>query len=229
MPEYKPMVWTVEPIEDMRNHISGHYLQDYDGKPHLGLDIGIPEGTPILAPGDALVVTFQNDGSFGNGVCLDFEGTRWFVLFAHCRALMVKPGDRVAAGQVIALSGNTGLSTGPHCHIQVCDTTMFPRDEARNTDPLPFVEAIGVAGPAPQPSPAPTPTPSLDEARVREIVDGAIAAQFRDLYRLYWTTQIGNDFSDAEGNELPPDPDVVRAIAAAVMGMAALAIEGGKA
>lgn len=226
MPEYQPMAWSVEPIEGMLGKISGRYLQDYDGRPHMGLDIAVPEGTPIVTPGDATVVAFTNDGSFGLGVCLDFVGTEWYVLFAHCRAVMVAPGARVTAGQVIALSGNTGKSSGPHCHIQVCKSTNFPRDVAQNTDPLPFIEAIGQQPPAP----IPPPPAALDEARVRTIareeIDALVPGLFRRLQLLYWADQIGGDYTDAAGNPLPPDAEVVRAIAAHVFKAGGDAIEG---
>ncbi len=95
----------------------------------------------MVAPIGGQVVEFTNDGSFGAGVCIDVPGTPWYVLFAHLSAAKVRPGDVVAAGQPIGLSGASGRVTGAHLHIQVCRSAAFPTDIAQSADPLSFVAA----------------------------------------------------------------------------------------
>ena len=119
---------------------------DYPAGGHRGLDIGCPEGTTVVAPIGGQVVEFVNDGSFGAGVCIDVPNTPWYVLFAHLSAAKVRPGDVVAAGQPIGLSGASGRVTGAHLHIQVCRSAAFPTDIAQSADPLSFVATAAPGG-----------------------------------------------------------------------------------
>ncbi|MFN2202508.1 MAG: peptidoglycan DD-metalloendopeptidase family protein [Caldilineaceae bacterium] len=93
----------------------------YDGVPlkgHNGLDYGIPEGTPITAIGDARIarIGFEPDG-FGNFILLEHEWGE--SLYAHLSRVDVAANGQVARGETIALSGNTGASTGPHLHFGI--------------------------------------------------------------------------------------------------------------
>lgn len=109
--------------------------------PHRGIDFGVNEGTPVYAPAAGLWVTnFTNDGSYGIAACLDHVDTPWWTLYGHLSKLApgLVVGMTVGAGQLIGWTGNTGLSTGPHLHWQVCDDLKFPRDIARSKDPLSF-------------------------------------------------------------------------------------------
>lgn len=109
------------------------------GHPHMGLDIGVPEGYWLYAPADGRVVEFANDGSFGLGVCIDVPGTPYYSLYAHMSRVDVQPGDVVTAGQRVGLTGATSnVPLAPHLHWQVCTSRDFPRDLARNVDPLRF-------------------------------------------------------------------------------------------
>ena len=119
---------------------------DYPAGGHRGLDIGCPEGTTVVAPIGGQVVEFVNDGSFGAGVCIAVPNTPWYVLFAHLSAAKVRPGDVVAAGQPIGLSGASGRVTGAHLHIQVCRSAAFPTDIAQSADPLSFVATAAPGG-----------------------------------------------------------------------------------
>jgi len=109
-------------------------------RPHRGLDYECPPGTPIIAPAAGVVVDFLNDGSFGIGVCLDHLDTPFFSLYAHLSEAFVGIGASVEAGDVLGLSGATGLVTGPHLHWQVCRQSTFPRDINQSADPLSFVQ-----------------------------------------------------------------------------------------
>ena len=92
--------------------ISGN--KDY----HTGLDIALPTGTEILAGGAGVVLEAGNNGGYGLSVLVDY-GKGITARYAHCSALRVSAGQTVSAGDVIALVGNTGNSTGAHLHIEV--------------------------------------------------------------------------------------------------------------
>lgn len=88
-------------------------------KMHKGLDFTAPQGTPIYATGDGTVrVAGRDVGGFGNHVEIN-HGYGYKSLYAHMFRIKVRPGQRVKRGQVIGWVGNTGKSTGPHCHYEV--------------------------------------------------------------------------------------------------------------
>lgn len=114
------------------------------GYPHRGVDYGVAVGTPVYAPADGIVVDFYNGPTqwngqtvpaFGVGVCLRHDGGL-FSLYAHLSFSQVSVGQTVQAGQRIGMSGNSGVSTGPHLHWQVCNSTWFPVDINQSYDPL---------------------------------------------------------------------------------------------
>lgn len=86
--------------------------------PHRGIDLAIPESTPIRATGDGVVVFAGTALHYGEMVRVWHEGA-YQTLYAHNSRVLVQPGDPVRRGAVIALSGNTGISTGPHLHYEV--------------------------------------------------------------------------------------------------------------
>lgn len=86
--------------------------------PHRGVDFAMPQGTPVLAVGDGEVVVAKRSGAAGFYVALR-HGRTYTTRYMHLRKLLVKPGQKVKRGDRIALSGNTGRSTGPHLHYEV--------------------------------------------------------------------------------------------------------------
>lgn len=86
--------------------------------PHRGVDFAVPVGTPVLAVGDGEVVMAKNGGAAGNYVAIR-HGRQYMTRYMHLRKLLVKPGQKVKRGDRIALSGNTGRSTGPHLHFEM--------------------------------------------------------------------------------------------------------------
>lgn len=95
---------------------------------HNGLDLAVPENTPIVSPLDGQVQTVSYDKLNGNYVVIKHtDGSRSG--YAHLNGSDVKVGDEVSAGQTIGLSGNTGKSTGPHLHF----TWRTP--DGKNVDP----------------------------------------------------------------------------------------------
>ena len=89
-------------------------------KNHTGMDMAVPTGTPIRAalPG-TVTVSKYNAGGYGYYVMID-HGNGLATLYGHCSRLLVRAGQTVEAGDIIALSGSTGRSTGPHLHFEVC-------------------------------------------------------------------------------------------------------------
>lgn len=85
---------------------------------HLGTDFGCPTGTPVRATGDGVVKVAKTHGGHGKHVVVQHPGGR-VTKYSHLSAYKVKPGQSVKQGQVIALSGNTGMSTGPHLHYEL--------------------------------------------------------------------------------------------------------------
>ena len=87
-------------------------------KGHSGTDISCPDGTDIYASNNGTVLKAEKDSSYGYYVLLD-HGGGIYTLYAHCSSLLVKPGDNVKKGDVIAKSGHSGNVTGPHLHFEV--------------------------------------------------------------------------------------------------------------
>lgn len=99
-------------------------ITQWFGKPHSGLDVGIVVGTPLYAMWDGVVAMVDTDtqnpnGGYGLYIRITHEELNFDCFFAHCSDVKVKIGDRVKRGQLVALSGNTGNSTGPHLHWEV--------------------------------------------------------------------------------------------------------------
>jgi murein DD-endopeptidase MepM/ murein hydrolase activator NlpD len=110
------------PLAQLR--VTGSYgsINHPGGQPHRGTDFGAARGTVVLAPADGKVAisTDRYEGGARYGKVLVIEhagGTR--TLYAHLDQRLVQAGERVRAGQHIALSGATGKVTGPHLHFEV--------------------------------------------------------------------------------------------------------------
>lgn len=99
---------------------------------HTGLDFGLDYGTPVLAAasgtvlwsGYGLYYGYENqEDPYGLAVAVrhdfGYEGERLYTVYAHLSESKVKAGQRVESGEVIALSGNSGFSSGPHLHFEV--------------------------------------------------------------------------------------------------------------
>ena len=98
---------------------------------HTGLDLRAPLGTPILAAADGVVTMSQYRRGYGNTVVIN-HGGGLSTLYAHHSRLLVSVGDEVMAGDVIALAGSTGISTGSHLHFEVLIN-------GQHTDPSPYL------------------------------------------------------------------------------------------
>lgn len=89
------------------------------GKLHSGVDLAVAEGTPVYAADNGKVIVAEDSGNgYGNYIILDHQNG-FKTLYGHNSELLVSVGDIVAKGDKIALSGNTGNSTGPHLHFEI--------------------------------------------------------------------------------------------------------------
>ncbi len=94
---------------------------------HPGMDVAVPRGTPIRASGGGVVIEIGEDAEYGIFTIINHPDG-YESLYGHASRLLVRRGDSVGAGQVIALSGSTGRSTGPHLHFEI-------RRSGRSIDP----------------------------------------------------------------------------------------------
>jgi len=94
---------------------------------HNGIDIDVPEGTPVAASAAGRVVQVGDEEGMGRVIYMLHAGD-FYTVYGHLSETLVAAGDAVAAGERIALSGNTGLSTGPHLHFEIRHGAEFPVD-----------------------------------------------------------------------------------------------------
>jgi murein DD-endopeptidase MepM/ murein hydrolase activator NlpD len=123
--------WLTSAFSSMREHPILHIA-----RPHEGIDVTAPLGSPIEAPAAGVVTDAGWESGYGNTVTID-HGYGVVTKFAHASKLLVRTGQRVQRGQRIALVGNTGLATGPHLHYEV-------HVNGRPVDPLRYVLPDGV-------------------------------------------------------------------------------------
>jgi murein DD-endopeptidase MepM/ murein hydrolase activator NlpD len=131
-------------------------------RPHLGVDVAAPRGTPVTAPAAGKVSFVGRKFGFGLVVEMD-HGSGVRTRYAHLTASMVKVGDEVAKDTFIATVGSTGITTGPHLHYEILVN-------GRQVDPLRFrlpqvgeaestvVSEPAAGEPATEPTTEPAPT-----------------------------------------------------------------------
>ncbi|HSL94268.1 MAG TPA: peptidoglycan DD-metalloendopeptidase family protein [Bacillota bacterium] len=115
-----PFGWRIHPISRVREF-------------HSGIDIGgLPTGRKIVAADSGMVILADWFGGYGKTVIID-HGKGITTLYAHTSQILVKEGQTVAKGQVIAHVGSTGMSTGPHLHfeVRVKGTRVNPLDHVK--------------------------------------------------------------------------------------------------
>lgn len=104
---------------------------------HHGIDIAASEDEAVRAARDGVVRKAEWIEVYGLTVLVD-HGSGVQTLYAHNSKLLVKPGDRVKAGSILALAGDTGNATGPHVHFEI-------RFKGQTQDPtlyLPYIQAV---------------------------------------------------------------------------------------
>ncbi len=123
--------------------LSSHFSQSrfhpvlHESRPHEGIDLSAPMGAPIVAPASGEVKSVSYVAGYGNTFEVD-HGNGIVTKFAHCSRILVRVGQHVTRGQLIATVGNTGLTTGPHLHYEVHVNGLA-------VDPLKYVIAGRIA------------------------------------------------------------------------------------
>lgn len=102
----------------VKGKISALYPRYSSGNPHNGLDIACPIGTPVRACLSGTVID-KKQMTTSYGYHLKIQTGNSIIIYAHNSELLVNVGDKVKQGQVIAKSGSTGYSTGPHLHLEI--------------------------------------------------------------------------------------------------------------
>ena len=128
-----PIHW---PVEGRITSGFGHRRDPFeqgDGEYHHGIDIANALGTPIQTTADGVVLLASWQGGYGRLIIID-HGHGFKTYYGHTSKLMVKPGDHVKRGQVIALMGTSGHSTGYHLHYEIWQN-------GRVVNPMRFVKA----------------------------------------------------------------------------------------
>lgn len=85
---------------------------------HKGIDIAVSRGTPVYAAAGGIIAFTGRSGAYGNLVKIDHE-KGYQSRYGHLKKYVVKKGDLIGKGQLIAYSGNTGRSSGPHLHFEI--------------------------------------------------------------------------------------------------------------
>jgi murein DD-endopeptidase MepM/ murein hydrolase activator NlpD len=127
-----PSIW---PVRGWVTSGFGPRVSPFTEKPawHDGLDIGASPNAPVQAPAQGRITSVSFDPKMGNHVKID-HGYGIETVYGHLAKALVKEGQRVKRGDVVALVGSTGLSTGPHLHYmvkkngQALDPTKFILD-----------------------------------------------------------------------------------------------------
>ena len=115
--KHTPSIW---PCKGWFSRGYGMKFDPFTGykRMHYGIDIANPRGTPIVATADGKVIKVGRQGGMGKTVTID-HGYGFKTLYGHLSKWNVKKGQRVKRGEVIALMGSTGYSTGPHLHYEI--------------------------------------------------------------------------------------------------------------
>lgn len=111
---------------------------------HSGQDFAVPTGTKVKAAGVGTVVKAGPNGggdgpAYGNAIVIK-HANNTYSQYAHLSKIQVKIGQKVSAGQQIALSGNTGNSSGPHLHFEIRTTPNY----GSAVNPVAFLRNAGV-------------------------------------------------------------------------------------
>ena len=113
-----PSLWPV--AGQISSRFGDTRLSAYSGgpRPHMGVDISAPTGTPIVAPADGVISVVGTGSDLGRMIIID-HGHGFCTRYGHLKKHLVQAGDKVRKGQIIGIVGSSGTSTGPHLHYEV--------------------------------------------------------------------------------------------------------------
>jgi len=131
----RPSLWPVEGTIRSAFGVRTDPLSG-EGAFHTGIDVAAARGTPVRVTADGVITTEGWSGGYGKLLIVD-HGNGLETYYAHLSQFLVIPGQEVTRGQVIALSGGTGRSTGPHVHYEV-------RLHGTPVNPYPFLPRVPV-------------------------------------------------------------------------------------
>ncbi|MFJ4850855.1 MULTISPECIES: M23 family metallopeptidase [unclassified Streptomyces] len=122
--------------------LSAGYMKDgaHWAHKHSGQDFAVAIGTDVHAVHSGTVVTAGWGGAYGNNIVIR-HADNTYSQYGHLSKIQVRVGEHVNTGEQIALSGNTGNSTGPHLHFEIRTTPYY----GSSVSPLPFLRAEGVS------------------------------------------------------------------------------------
>lgn len=102
-------------------------------RPHLGIDLAAPRGTPILAAQSGTVIYAGREFSGYGRMVLVESGHGWATLYAHMDKILISEGQKVSQGQLLGAMGRSGRATGVHLHFEI-------RKDRGPIDPLPLLQ-----------------------------------------------------------------------------------------
>ena len=153
LPSKRPgiLAWPIKLVKDggigRITQRQGEKSYLYRGKPHNGLDIGAPIGTPVFAADDGIIEAVDNNDKnyyrkyqYGKYILIK-HNNNMATLYAHLSKYVVSEGNSVKRGDLIGYSGNTGYSTGPHLHLGVY---WAPSIQMKSIPPAAGLVPIGV-------------------------------------------------------------------------------------
>lgn len=130
-----PSIWPViGPITSSFGQREDPVLGNGEGEFHKGVDIGAPNGTPIIATADGVVRSAEMANGYGREIVID-HGHGVETLFGHMSGFAVMAGQTVTRGQVIGYVGHSGRTTGSHLHyeVRIRNTAVNPHKYLRTT------------------------------------------------------------------------------------------------
>jgi murein DD-endopeptidase MepM/ murein hydrolase activator NlpD len=136
-PNESELVWAGNFINPREGEIVTQFgikriINNIRKNPHSGVDVSAAEGDEVRAPNNGVVVLIDDQFYSGNSVVLD-HGQGIYTMFFHLSKVLVRPGQKVKKGEVIALVGSTGRSTGAHLH-------WGARVQGAKVDPLELIK-----------------------------------------------------------------------------------------
>lgn len=148
-----------------------NYYKQFGFAGHEGIDYATPNGTELYSPFDGVVVRDIDNpklNAYGEHIVVWDPVQKIAMWFCHLQSNLVSQGDRVNRGQLLGYTDNTGNSSGPHCHVNFCETDATANRLNTNNgykgflDLLKYVELTDFPVPTEQVSPPAEPIPPVD-------------------------------------------------------------------